>query len=155
MITGVHAIVYNPDAEGVRAFFRDTLGFPSVDAGGGWLIFALPPAELGIHPIDEGGHHELFLMCDDIEKTVEELKRKGVEFSSDISEARFGRMTSFKLPGGAELALYQPASDGDRASGFLRGRSQRDHKRHASASPVERSGARVTRASSERHAGVI
>jgi len=109
VITGVHAIIYNPDAEGVRAFFRDTLGFSSVDAGGGWLIFALPPAELGVHPIDEGGHHELYLMCDDIEKTVEELKRKGVEFTSDISDARFGRMTSFKIPGGAELALYQPA----------------------------------------------
>ena len=141
MITGVHAIIYNPDAEGVRAFFRDTLGFSSVDAGGGWLIFALPPAELGVHPIDEGGHHAAdtfagrpvrqyayekpargavlhFGLNRDMprqhlarvtDKTVEELKRKGVEFTSDISDARFGRMTSFKIPGGAELALYQPA----------------------------------------------
>ena len=80
MITGVHAIIFNQDADGVRAFFRDTLGFSSVDAGHGWLIFALPPAELGIHPTDGPGNHELYLMCDDIQKTVEELQAKGVEF---------------------------------------------------------------------------
>jgi predicted enzyme related to lactoylglutathione lyase len=108
MITGVHAIIFNQDADGVRAFFRDTLGFASVDAGGGWLIFALPPAELGIHPIEEGGHHELYLMCDDIQKTVDELQAKGVEFLKPVSDAGFGLMTSFKIPGGAELALYQP-----------------------------------------------
>ncbi|HLZ28840.1 MAG TPA: VOC family protein [Chloroflexota bacterium] len=108
MITGVHAIIFNPDADGVRAFFRDTLGFPSVDAGGGWLIFALPPAELGIHPTDTAGNHELYLMCDDIDKTVEELQAKGVEFLKPITEAGFGRMTSFKIPGGAELTIYQP-----------------------------------------------
>jgi predicted enzyme related to lactoylglutathione lyase len=108
MITGVHAIIFNQDADAVRAFFRDTLGFSSVDAGHGWLIFALPPAELGIHPTDEAGHHELYLMCDDIHKTVEELKIKGVEFSKPISDAGFGLMTSFTIPGGAELALYEP-----------------------------------------------
>ena len=107
-ITGAHAIVFSQDAEGVRAFFRDTLGFRSVDAGGGWLIFALPPAELGVHPIVEGGHQELYLMCDDINQTVAELKAKGVEFSSEITDARFGLLTSFKIPGGAELSLYQP-----------------------------------------------
>jgi predicted enzyme related to lactoylglutathione lyase len=72
------------------------------------LIFALPPAELGVHPIDDGGHHELYLMCDDIEQTVEDLKAKGVEFTGDITDAGFGRLTSFKIPGGAELSLYQP-----------------------------------------------
>jgi predicted enzyme related to lactoylglutathione lyase len=108
LITGVHAIIFNQDADGVRAFFRDTLGFSSVDAGGGWLIFALPPAELGIHPTEEASHHEFYLMCDDIQKTVEELQAKGVEFPKPISDARFGLMTSFKIPGGAELALYQP-----------------------------------------------
>jgi len=108
MITGVHAIIFSPDADGVRAFFRDTLGFPSVDAGGGWLIFALPPAELGVHPIDTDGHHELYLMCDDIHATVAELQAKGVEFPKPITEAGFGLMTAFKIPGGAELALYQP-----------------------------------------------
>jgi predicted enzyme related to lactoylglutathione lyase len=108
MITGVHAIIFNQDADGVRAFFRDTLGFASVDAGGGWLIFALPPAELGIHPTDGPGNHELYLMCDDIHKTVEELQAKGVEFLKPVEEAGFGLMTSFKIPGGAELAIYQP-----------------------------------------------
>ncbi|MDQ6671277.1 MAG: VOC family protein [Chloroflexota bacterium] len=108
MITGVHAIIFNQDADGVRAFFRDTLGFSSVDAGGGWLIFALPPAELGIHPADTPGHHELYLMCDDIQRTVEELQAKGVQFSKPITDAGFGLMTSFKIPGGTELAVYQP-----------------------------------------------
>lgn len=108
MITGVHAIVFNQDADAVRAFFRDTLGFTSVDAGGGWLIFALPPAELGVHPTDEAAHHELYLMCDDINATVDELKAKGVEFVGEVTNAGFGLMTSFKIPGGAELALYQP-----------------------------------------------
>jgi predicted enzyme related to lactoylglutathione lyase len=108
MIIGAHAIIFNKDADAVRAFFRDVLGFRSVDAGGGWLIFALPPAELGVHPIDDGGHHELYLMCDDIEQTVEDLKAKGVEFTGDITDAGFGRLTSFKIPGGAELSLYQP-----------------------------------------------
>src|SRR3954469_10625843 len=74
MITGTHAIVFTTQVDEARAFFRDKLGFASVDAGGGWLIFALPPAELGVHPIENGGHHELYLMCDDIEATVEDLK---------------------------------------------------------------------------------
>jgi catechol 2,3-dioxygenase-like lactoylglutathione lyase family enzyme len=108
MIIGTHAIIFTPEAEAVREFFRDTLGFRSVDAGGGWLIFALPPAELGIHPIEEGGHHELYLMCDDIQQTVAELRAKGVEFSGEITDARFGQMVSFNIPGGAEMSLYQP-----------------------------------------------
>jgi predicted enzyme related to lactoylglutathione lyase len=108
MITGIHTIIFNQDADAVRAFFRDTLGFASVDAGGGWLIFALPPAELGIHPTDETGHHEMYLMCDDIDRTVDELTARGVEFTGPIADAGFGLMTSFKIPGGAELALYQP-----------------------------------------------
>jgi predicted enzyme related to lactoylglutathione lyase len=110
MITGVHALVFNSDADAVRAFFRDVLGFDSVDAGGGWLIFALPPAELGVHPAEgaQAGTHELYLMCDDIEGTVAELKAKGVEFSDGIEDQGFGLVTRFKIPGGAELALYQP-----------------------------------------------
>lgn len=108
MIKGTHVIIYNQDADAVRTFFRDTLGFNSVDAGGGWLIFALPPAELGIHPIESGGHHEMYLMCDDIQQTVADLKAKGVEFTSDITDTRFGLLVSFKIPGGAELSMYQP-----------------------------------------------
>jgi catechol 2,3-dioxygenase-like lactoylglutathione lyase family enzyme len=107
MITGAHAIVYSRDAEADRAFFRDVLGFRSVDAGGGWLIFALPPAELAAHPADEG-RHELYLMCDDIEATVAELERKGVEFARRVSDEGFGLLTAIKLPGGGELGLYEP-----------------------------------------------
>jgi catechol 2,3-dioxygenase-like lactoylglutathione lyase family enzyme len=108
VITGAHAIVYSTDADADRAFFRDVLGFPSVDAGGGWLIFALPPAELAAHPADAGGRHELYLMCDEIESTVAELQAKGVEFTAPVSEAGFGLLTSLKLPGGGELGLYEP-----------------------------------------------
>ena len=108
MITGAHAIVYSRDADADRAFFRDVLGFPSVDAGGGWLIFALPPAELAAHPADAGGRHELYLMCDEIEATVAELKAKGVEFTAPVSDEGFGLLTSLKLPGGGELGLYEP-----------------------------------------------
>ena len=108
MITGAHAIVYSRDADADRAFFRDVLGFPSVDAGGGWLIFALPPAELAAHPADAGGRHELYLMCDEIESTVADLQAKGVEFTAPVSDEGFGRLTSLKLPGGGELGLYEP-----------------------------------------------
>jgi catechol 2,3-dioxygenase-like lactoylglutathione lyase family enzyme len=108
VITGVHALVFSKDAEAVRAFFRDVLGLPSVDAGGGWLIFALPPAELAAHPAEQSGAHELYLMCDDIAATVEELKAKGVEFATPVTEQGFGLMTRLKLPGGGELGLYQP-----------------------------------------------
>ena len=108
MINGVHAIIFSDDAEGVRAFFDEVLGFPSVDAGGGWLIFALPPAELAAHPADEKGRHELYLMCDDIKATTEELQAKGVEITREISEERFGLMTALRLPDGSELALYEP-----------------------------------------------
>lgn len=107
MITGVHAVIFSKDADGLRAFLRDVLGFSSVDAGGGWLIFALPPAELAAHPTEEHGHQALYLMCDDVHATVEELKGKGVEFTGPISDAGFGLITSMKIPGG-ELGLYEP-----------------------------------------------
>lgn len=107
MITGVHAIVFSQDAEADREFIRDILGFGSVDAGGGWLIFGLPPAELGVHPA-EGYQHELYLMCDDIDTTVTDLKAKGVIFTKPVEDQRFGRLAAFRLPGGGELALYQP-----------------------------------------------
>ena len=108
MITGAHAIVYSEDAEALRAFFRDVLGFPSVDAGGGWLIFGLPPAELAAHPAESGGHHELYLMCDDIEATVAELESRGVQLSSPVTDEGFGLVTAIALPGGGELGLYEP-----------------------------------------------
>jgi catechol 2,3-dioxygenase-like lactoylglutathione lyase family enzyme len=108
MITGVHAVIFTKNAERDRAFLRDVLGFPSVDAGGGWLIFALPPAELAAHPTDEDGHHELHLMCDDVHATVEELKGRGVEFSQPITDEGFGLVTAIRMPGGGELGLYEP-----------------------------------------------
>jgi catechol 2,3-dioxygenase-like lactoylglutathione lyase family enzyme len=109
VITGVHAIVFGEDAEAVRAFLRDVLELRSVDAGGGWLIFALPPAELAAHPTEgESGRHELYLMCDDIEATVAELSAKGVEFVRPVSDEGFGLMTAMRVPGGGELALYEP-----------------------------------------------
>ena len=110
MITGAHAIVFAEEPDAARAFFGDTLGLRAVDAGGGWLIFALPPAELACHPTapEESGRHELYLMCDDLEATVAELEAKGVEFVAPISEQGFGRMTRMRVPGGGELGLYQP-----------------------------------------------
>jgi hypothetical protein len=108
MINSVHALIYTRQPEEVRAFLRDALGFPSVDAGEGWLIFALPPAELGVHPADVEGHHELYLMCDDIHATVEELTAKGVEFAKPVSDEGFGLVTTVVLPGGGQLGLYEP-----------------------------------------------
>jgi predicted enzyme related to lactoylglutathione lyase len=108
MITGVHALIYSKQAEEVRAFFRDVLKYPSVDAGHGWLIFALPPAELGIHPAENEQSYDLYLMCDDIDKTMAELKSRGVEFVRPVQQAGFGKVTAIKLPGGLELGLYEP-----------------------------------------------
>lgn len=108
MITGTHAMIYNKDAEATRAFFRDVLELDYIDTGGGWLIFALPPAELGIHPTEGDGVHEVFLMCDDIRATVKDLKSKGVEFTQPIQDAGFGLMTSLRIPGGSELGIYEP-----------------------------------------------
>jgi predicted enzyme related to lactoylglutathione lyase len=110
LIDAVHSILFARDADAAREFFADVLELDSVDAGGGWLIFALPPAELACHPTspEDSGRHELYLMCDDIEATVADLEAKGVEFVAPISEAGFGRMTRMRVPGGGELGLYQP-----------------------------------------------
>ncbi|MGZ4875720.1 MAG: VOC family protein [Candidatus Angelobacter sp.] len=109
MITGLHAIIYSRDADKNRAFLRDVLGLKSVDAGHGWLIFSVPPAELAAHPTeeDEKPHHELYLMCDNLSATMKELEAKGVKCGA-VTEARWGSITSIHLPGGGELGLYQP-----------------------------------------------
>ena|SRR6266536_1655061 len=107
MISGAHLIVFGEGADAARAFFRDVLGFSSVDAGGGWLIFGLPPAEVAFHPATED-HHELYLMCDDIRATIAELESKGVEFVAPVSDEGFGLMTRLRLPGAGELGLYEP-----------------------------------------------
>ncbi|HUA29619.1 MAG TPA: VOC family protein [Streptosporangiaceae bacterium] len=108
MINGVHAIMFSPRADEVRAFLRDVLDMSSVDAGGGWLIFALPPAELAVHPADGNGHHELYLMCDDIRATLAELAAKGAEVVRDVSDQGWGLLSAIRLPDGSELAIYQP-----------------------------------------------
>ena len=101
-------MIFTQDAEALRAFLRDVLGLASVDAGGGWLIFALPPAELAGHPADEGDRHRLYLMCDDVRATVAELEGRGVEFTGPVSDEGFGLMTAMRLPGAGELGLYEP-----------------------------------------------
>lgn len=108
MIIGAHVIVYSPDADADRAFLRDVLGFPGVDAGGGWLIFPLPPAEVAVHPVDEpAGLQELYLMCDDLQATIEELTARGATFSP-ITEARWGRLAKLRLPSGIDIGMYEP-----------------------------------------------
>lgn len=108
MIAGLHTILYSTRAEAVRAFFRDVLKFPHVDAGHGWLIFATPPGEIAVHPADEPGPPELYLMCTDIKATMAELEREGIEFPEPVSEQRWGLLTHIKLPDGEKLGLYEP-----------------------------------------------
>lgn len=108
MINSVHVIVYSHEAEAVRAFFADVLGWEAVDAGGGWPIFALPPAELAVHPTEGPDRHELYLMCADLDATLAELKTRGVEAAEPISEERWGRVTEIQIPGAGTIQLYQP-----------------------------------------------
>jgi predicted enzyme related to lactoylglutathione lyase len=109
VISGAHAIVFTSDPEGMRAFFRDVIELPWVDAGGGWLIFALAPAELAAHPAEQGEERfELYLMCDDLPTTVEHLEKKGVGLTRPITEEVWGLVTAIELPDGRELALYEP-----------------------------------------------
>jgi catechol 2,3-dioxygenase-like lactoylglutathione lyase family enzyme len=108
MITGAHALLYSNDAEKDREFMRDVLGFKGVDAGEGWLIFALPPAEVGVHPADDNaGHTELYLMCDDVDATITDLRAKGVE-CTEPQDQGWGILTNITLPSGGKLGMYQP-----------------------------------------------
>jgi catechol 2,3-dioxygenase-like lactoylglutathione lyase family enzyme len=104
----MHAIVFSPEAEKVRKFFGDVLGLSSVDAGGGWLIFALPPAELAVHPADGDARHELYLMCDSINATLAELRDKGVEVAQDVTDQGWGLLAAIRLPDGSEFPIYEP-----------------------------------------------
>jgi hypothetical protein len=106
-ITGAHVLVYTPEAEALRETLRDVLGWPHVDAGDGWLIFRLPPAELGVHPSDGETRHELSVICDDIRTTVAELRDKGVEVRGEPEDKGFGEGTTI-VPGGVEILLYEP-----------------------------------------------
>lgn len=112
MIVGAHTLLFADDAEAARAFFRDVLGFENVDAGDGWLIFALPPAELGIHPVSRPDHVsgklELWFMCHDLDASARELEAKGVEFTEAVAEESFGRYRRFKITGAGDAWLYEP-----------------------------------------------
>jgi catechol 2,3-dioxygenase-like lactoylglutathione lyase family enzyme len=106
MKLGLHGLFYTTEPEAARAFLRDKLQLPSFDSGGGWLIFGLPPADLGCHPSDRA-YHEVSFSCDDIEATVAELRDRGVDLAP-IREEEWGHVTSFDLPGGGPILLYQP-----------------------------------------------
>ena len=108
MISGVHAIIYSKDPPADRAFLRDVLKLPHVDAGEGWLIFGLPPAELAVHPADQNGLQELFLICDDLQAFVQEMARQNVT-CSPVQDRTWGQITYLTLPGGGQLGVYQPA----------------------------------------------
>lgn len=107
MINGGHVVIYSRDAEADKAFFRDVLKFPHVDANRGWLIFKLPPSEIAVHPSDENDTHEFFLMTDDLDAEIAALKKAGVP-CEDPSQQAWGRLTRVRLPGGGTLGLYQP-----------------------------------------------
>jgi len=108
VINGSHVVLFSRDPEADRAFFAEVLEQPHVDAGGGWLIFKLPAAELAVHPSDGPAGHELYFMCDDVDATMRDLRAKGVEFTQDVSEERWGRLTRFRLPGGGDVGIYEP-----------------------------------------------
>jgi hypothetical protein len=112
-IIGAHVLLYTPEPEALRSTLRDVFGWKHVDAGGGWLIFALPPAELGVHPAegptdDSGARHQFTLMCDDIGATVRELRAKGIGVQGDPTDEGFGVTVMLNLPGGVEVMLYEP-----------------------------------------------
>ena len=113
MIRGVHTMFYTSEPEALRAFIRDKLGFPNTDVGGGWLIFDLPEAEMGCHPADAedgsaSGTHNISFYCDDVQRTVSELRARGVEFTDEITDVGYGLRIHFRMPGGVEAQLYQP-----------------------------------------------
>ena len=113
MIKGVHTMFYSSEVEELRAFIRDKLGFPSTDVGGGWLIFDIPEADMGCHPVEPkdgppSGTHYVSFYCDEIQSTVEELSSRGVEFTDEISDVGYGLAIHFEMPGGVNVELYQP-----------------------------------------------
>ena len=114
MITGVHLLLFADGADSARAFLRDVLGLPSIDSGGGWLMFAAPPTELAVHPLgdedtdDPANGLALYFMCDDVGATAAELRSKGVEITKRIADEGYGLFTAFRVPGGPEVGLYEP-----------------------------------------------
>jgi catechol 2,3-dioxygenase-like lactoylglutathione lyase family enzyme len=107
-VTAAHVLLYSPEADALRAFFRDALGWRHLDAGDGWLIFALPPGEVAVHPSEGATHHELALMCDDVHATAAELREKGVEMRGEPEDKGWGIAVMMVLAGGVEVLLYEP-----------------------------------------------
>jgi hypothetical protein len=128
MITGAHVIVYSTDPDADRAFLRDVLCFPHVDVGEGWLIFALPPSEVAIHPSDRNDGHELYLMCDDIKRFREEMQKAGVS-SEEVVNVGWGALTRVRLPGGGTLGVYQPRHERPSQMGKKEPQQKRPRKR--------------------------
>lgn len=127
MIKGLHALLYTPKPDELRTFIRDKLRFPFTDVGEGWLIFDMPEADLGCHPSDKV-FHSISFYCDDIKKTVEELKSRGVQFTTGISDEGFGLVTHFQMPGDVEVQLYEPKYQKRARSKSLKARTPRRRK---------------------------
>jgi hypothetical protein len=140
MIVGAHTIIYSADAEADRAFLRDVLRLPSVDVGEGWLIFGLPPAEVAMHPGDENDVHELFLMCDDVEAFVRQMKKRGVA-CGPVQNQGWGLLTNLTLPGGGKLGVYQPRHARPRT--MSAGMRTKKHAKRAAKKPAARSAKRT------------
>ena len=144
MIHGAHVILYSKNAEADRAFFRDILEYDSVDAGGGWLIFALPPAEVAVHPSEGAEKHELYLMCDDVDEFIETMKAKKVKCSA-VHEERWGLLTSVTLPGGGKIGVYQPLHKSPLTKGGAKaGKSGKTGKTASASKAPARTSAKAT-----------
>jgi hypothetical protein len=124
MIHGAHVIVYSKNSDADRDFFRDVLAYPFVDVGHGWLIFALPPAEVAVHPSGENDKHELYLMCDDVHAFIAEMAARGVA-CSEVHEERWGSLTQLTLPGGGKIGVYQPRHPSPKAKAAAPARTPR------------------------------
>jgi hypothetical protein len=107
-IVGTHLLLYTPEADGLRAALRDVLGWEHVEDTPGWLIFELPPAELGVHPSDGATTHQICFMCDHLDQTIDELRERGIEFRGEPEKESFGITITMHLPGGVEVLLYEP-----------------------------------------------
>jgi len=143
MIIGAHSIVYSTSPDADRAFFRDVLHLPNLDVGGGWLIFGLPPAEVAVHPADENDVHELYLMCDDVEAFVAEMKERGVA-CGPVQNPGWGLLTQLTLPGGGKLGVYQPRHA--RPKAMSAGRGAKKRSKRAVKSPIRKTAVRKTAA---------
>ena len=140
MIVGAHSIIYSASPDADRAFLRDVLELPSVDVGGGWLIFGLPPAEVAVHPSDENDVHEFYLMCDDVEAFVAEMKKRGIA-CGPVQDPGWGLLTRVTLPGGGKLGVYQPRHARPKATST--GKGPKKLARPAAESPAKRTAART------------